>query len=586
MSDDQGPPILGRADRGASDSLWRRAVLRAVEEGVPWEPNAAPLPVDEARRVIQDLRIHQIELEIQNEELLRVQGELAASHARYVDLYDRAPVAYLTLLGDGLIQEANITAARLLGVARSTLAGRHFTDFLEPADQDIWHLEFRGLIEDGTSRSFELRIRGTGPAVVWGSMDLSLVRDEEGKALIRVVVSDISQRKREELARRQLEARLSQADKVESLGRMAGAIAHRFNNLLGVIIGNVELGLADLDRATEAGEALADAIGAAREAAEVSGLLLDYLGQNEGVRTVQDLSQICRQSLPALRELLPAEVHLQMDLPARGPFVNAAAGEITRVLTILATNAGEASAGDHGSVHVSLRTVPAWNLPTGNRVPESWTPGDGPHACLSVTDTGGGIDTRIMGQIFDPFFTTKGFGRGLGLPIAVGTVAAHGGGIRIRSVPGGTTVEVYLPICAEGVPVDSGGPDLERPSVRARGGTMMLVDDDEGLRKVGARMLERLGLTVIQARGGEQAVAVYRERRDEIDWVLCDLTMPGLNGWQTLDALRKLDPGVCVFLTSGFDEAHAMSAEHAERPDGFLAKPWTAERLSAMAGLP
>jgi len=470
VSDDEKRPTPGSADQGGFDSLRQRAVARALDQGVPWESNVAPLPLDEVRRVIHEIRLHQIELELQNEELVRVQGELTASHERYVDLYDRAPVAYLTLREDGLIREANVTSARLLGVERSTLAGRHFTDFVEPADQDLWHMESRGLIEEGVSRSFEMRMRNADQVVIWGSVELSLIRDEDGEPSIRTVVSDISERKREALARQRLESRLSQAEKVESLGRMAGAIAHRFNNLMAVITGNAEIALEASEPTGEAGEALVDAIGAAREAAGVAGLLLDYLGQGAVERSVQDLSSICDRALPALRGVMPEGIHLETDLPSHGPFVSAGLGQIDRILTNLVVNAGEAVHGGGGSVRMGLRTVPAESLAVDAHYPAGWTPGAGPYACISVMDDGGGFDPRILGRIFDPFSTTKGFGRGLGLPIALGIATAHGGAMGIRSVPGDTTVEVYLPIQAEGAQVDAGGPDPKRPIVSSKGG--------------------------------------------------------------------------------------------------------------------
>jgi CheY-like chemotaxis protein len=331
-------------------------------------------------------------------------------------------------------------------------------------------------------------------------------------------------------------------------------------------------------------EGLTDALTAAREAGEVSRLLLTYLGQSEGEPSVQDLSELCRRSLPILRASLPTRMELEDDLPSPGPEVEVIAGEIQQVLANLVTNAWEAVDDERaGVVRLSVSMVAPEEIPTTDRFPVGWVPRGERYSRLAVSDPGRGIEQGVIDLIFDPFFTTKEFGRGLGLSVALGSVQAHGGAIAVKTgLAGGSSVEVYLPVSAGEAP-EPGGNGSETPFAARGKGTVLLVEDDDLLRKVAEKMLGRLGYTVLPARDGVEAVELFREHRERISWVLCDLIMPRMNGWDTLAALRALDPDVHVVLTSGYDEAHAPSDVPRERAQAFLGKPWTLEQLSSAA---
>ncbi|TVP45134.1 MAG: response regulator [Gemmatimonadales bacterium] len=584
------PPPEGTAgrpygDRGAPLVELRNRAERQVELESDVILEKSPIHLEDVRTMFRELRVHQIQLEMQNEELLRAKQEIEDSRARYLDLYDLAPVAYLTLDRSGKIIEANLTAARLLLEDRETLVDRSFASFVAPGDRETWIGERGEIFEGSGRRTFELELVRADGAALPVRGHAVLAGDDEGGPLARVVVSDISEQKRAERERAHLEERLRQVAKADSLGRMAGALAHRFNNLLAVTTGNLQMAMEDLPDASETRDAVSDALAAARDAAEVSGMLLTYLGQSRDERAPHDLSELCRRLLPMLRAGLPRNVELEERFPDRGPNVLVSPAQIQRVLTHLVNNASEAFDGSGGLIRIHVDTVSPEDIPVRSRFPASWTPDEGPHARIAVEDEGPGIPDDVVEQIFDPFFSTKAFGRGLGLSVALGAVRAQEGAIAARRSPkGGSLMEVYLPtrgvVTAETQWTPEGGSATDRREGR---GTVLIVEDEPLLRKVGIKMLTRLGYETISAADGVEAVEVFRNNRDRISWVLCDLVMPRMNGWDTLAMLRSLDPDLPVVLTSGFDEAHAMGIEARENPHAFLPKPWTLERLAGVA---
>ncbi|MCX5856186.1 MAG: response regulator [Deltaproteobacteria bacterium] len=250
-----------------------------------------------------------------------------------------------------------------------------------------------------------------------------------------------------------------------------------------------------------------------------------------------------------------------------------------QVMTNLATNAWEAVGESRGAIHLNVKTVSPLEIPASHRFPIGWQPQDTAYACLEVTDVGCGIVDKDIEKLFDPFFSSKFIGRGLGLPVVMGIVRAHGGAGTVESEPGrGSIFRVFLPVSAEEVPRQ---PDRASQPLAIEGAsTVLLVEDEEIVRNMAAAMLKRLGYGVLAAKDGVAAVEVFRQRQDEIRCVLCDLTMPRMNGWETLTALHKLAPDIPVILTSGYDKAHVMAGDHPEYPQAFLGKPYLIKELS------
>jgi len=336
--------------------------------------------------------------------------------------------------------------------------------------------------------------------------------------------------------------------------------------------------MVDLPRSAAPVVKLNEAMQAARRAAEVSGLMLTYLGQTPGKREPLDLSDICRRSLPMLQAVMPKEVALETDLPSPGPTISANTIQLQQVLTNLCTNAWEAVGDGRGAIYLIVKTVSSADIPGSFRFPLDWQPQDGIYSCLEVTDAGCGIASQDIEKLFDPFFSTKFAGRGLGLSVALGIVRTHGGGITVQSEPGqGSVFRVFFPVSTEAAPRQS--EKAENVPESDGGGTVLLVEDMFMMRHIATKMLELLGFSVLEARDGVEAIEVFRQHQGEIRFVLCDLAMPRMDGWETMVALRELSPGLPMILTSGHNVAQRRVGDHFKFPEAFLSKPYGFKEL-------
>jgi CheY-like chemotaxis protein len=319
----------------------------------------------------------------------------------------------------------------------------------------------------------------------------------------------------------------------------------------------------------------------ARKAAEVSGQMLTYLGQAQVNNEPTDLAAVCLRSLPLLRVTLEQNVVLETDIPSPGPIISANASQLRQVLTNLVTNAKEACGNRGGVIRLTVKTVTAADLPATRRFPVDYQTQEKAYACLEVADAGCGIAAMDLENLFEPFFTTKFTGRGLGLAVVLGIARSHDGAVAVESELGrGSTFRIFFPVSADPVlrKVDQVRLDLKSENIR-RGSMVLVVEDEPIVRKTLALVLKRSGFTVLEAEDGVAAVAMMQQHRNEIGCVVCDLTMPRMNGWDTLTALRQLVPGLPVILASGYSEAQAMAGDHSERPQAFLQKPYETKVL-------
>ena len=541
------------------------------------------LTLEETRQILYELQVHQIELEMQNEELCSAQAELDTARARYFDLYDLAPVGYCTISEAGLILEANFNAATLLGSTRNALVKQPVTRFIRKEDQDVYYIRRRQLFETGEPQIFELQMVKKDGAPFWVRMEAAVAQDSDGAPVCRVVMSDISEHKRIEVEKVKLEVQHRQLQKAKSLRLMAGAIAHHFNNQLHVVMGNLEQAVMNLPLESCVGKNLSDAMEASCRAAEMSTLMLTYLGQTHGKHEPMDLSEVCRRSLPLLQATAPKGTFFEADFPAIGPVIRANPGQIMQILANLITNAWESADESRRSIGLTAKTVSRANIDVTKRFPVDWEPRDPAYACLEVADAGCGIAEENFEKIFDPFFSTKFTGRGLGLSVVLGIVRAHHGVVTVESEPDrGSIFRVFFPLLVEEV--------IRQPDNAAQiqetkeGGTLLVVEDEEQLRGMLKTMLIHLGFTVLEARDGAEAVEVFRRHPDEIRCVVCDLTMPRMDGWETLAALRGLSPGIPFVLSSGYNEEQVMVGDHSELPQAFLGKPYRIEQLRDTIG--
>ena len=381
---------------------------------------------------------------------------------------------------------------------------------------------------------------------------------------VRRLEREVERRSRADQERLRLERQLARTDRIASLGAMAGGVAHDFNNLLVGVLGNASLAVMDLETEHPAYPAVLEIQQAAETLAGLTGKLLAFSGHGRFVSRPVPLSQWAHGEALRLSALAGRHTLVQMDLVADLPPVQADPQQLSELLFALVSNACEAGCGS-----VRIRTA----LRHQRDLQDGWLPDalkPGRYVLLEVHDDGPGMSQEVLRRAVDPFFTTKERSRGLGLSACMGIVRGHGGWMRIRSNPGlGTRITVLLP---------PGEAQVEVVEPRQPQGLGVLVIDDEGIvRRLAHRVLERADFAVRVAASGEAGLRALEDA--PADLVVLDMTMPGLGGPATLARIRERWPGVPVLLTSGYSEQAALRRLGEHRPEGFLAKPWTGERL-------
>lgn len=393
------------------------------------------------------------------------------------------------------------------------------------------------------------------------------------------LVYEIKERLRVEEEQRRLQDKMMQTQKLESLGLMAGGIAHDFNNILMAVLGNAELALLETPADAPTYVYLQDIDKAASRAAELSRQMLIYSGRGHAKIQGIDLNDMIMDMTSMLKVSLGKGIQLVYELDVKTPVVDGDLTQMRQVLMNLVINASEAIGREGGSI--ILRTGVAHYNKT--MLSAMWLKPDlteGDYVFMDVIDEGCGMDEATLKRIFDPFFTTKFTGRGLGLAAVLGIIKGHQGDIDVTSSIGkGTHFRVILPVGnhrKEGSAAVAPGGD----TVIWKGhGTVLLVDDEEEVRIMGRRMLERMGFTVREAKGGREAIDIFKHNRGDIRCVLLDMTMPVLDGRETLDGIRAIDPEAKVILCSGYSETHGLGCFAAAHVSGFIQKPYKLEAL-------
>jgi two-component system, cell cycle sensor histidine kinase and response regulator CckA len=488
-------------------------------------------------------------------------------------------VGYLTASETGWIEEANLTAATLLGMPRRALVGQPLSRFILPQDQDIFYLHRKQLFSTGNPQECELRLVKPGGAAVWTHLSAVAAQGEHGEPVCRVTINDITDHKRAEEELRHREKQIEQLKRTESLARMAGGIAHYYNNLMMVVLGNLELAADKTSDPALVATSVTEALKASQRAATMGRMMLTYLGQTMGNREPLELAEVCREALAELSAGLSHNA--RFEAPLQEVVILADAAQVKQVLANLVINAAEALGERPGDITVTVAAFPASAIPAAELVPTGWNPNADNYACLSVADTGSGMGSEVLEKVFEPFFSTKFTGRGLGLAVVLGIVKAHEGAIGVWSQPGaGAVFRVFLPLVAVQPPRPV-QPASVAPKTGPGRGLVLAVDDDPMLRNLVPILLKHVGYQAIGAADGAEALEIFRRRRDEICCVLCDLTMPGMNGWETLAALRQIRPDIPVILCSGYDEARVMAGQRDHRPQAFLGKPYDHAALKA-----
>ena len=480
------------------------------------------------------------------------QVELEVSRDSYIDLYDSAPVGYLTLSAEGLIAQVNLTGADMLGEPRDQLLSDRFARFVLAADIDRWFKHFRHALRYCEKQRFELALQSSRGNRVQVQLDCMRAGAEATSPMVRVAMTDISDRKEAEDGLRRFEAQLRDVQKMESIGTLAGGIAHDFNNILGAILGNVALAREDVGADHPALASLQEIHKASVRARDLVQQILTFSRREPQELVTLPLRPVIEETHKLLRATLPAGVELDVMLADRPLHALVDATQVQQVLMNLCTNAWHALKEGAGCIGVGLDAVQLDRGTTqrlGGVAP-------GPYVHLWVSDTGTGMNAATRARIFEPFFTTKpvGLGTGLGLSVVHGIMSSHHGAIAVDSAPGeGSTFHLYFPLVeSELTTVSTASVTPASAPVCGHGEHVLYVDDDETMVVVVERILTRAGYRVSSYWDPQEAVAAVRERPDAFDFVVTDFNMPEFSGLDVARAVMRIRPGLPVVISSGY----------------------------------
>jgi len=508
---------------------------------------------------------------------------LRESEQRYRNVYNTAPLAFVTWDYACHITGWNDRAERMFGWKEKDILGRNFFEFLVPqearpqVEQVVADLQAGKIVDRVVNEN--LTQSGQTLLCEWNN---SILYGPDGRPEGAISLGlDITERERAREALREAEERIQHARNLESLGVLGGGIAHDFNNLLTAILGNAEVALLDLPPDSPLAESINDIRKASVRAAQLTKQLLAYSGRGATAIGPLNLGELVAGTETLLPASLVEKVPVVYDLAEDLPLARADAAQIRQAVTNLATNAAEALGEQGGTITIRTGVMTADRACLG-QCELGQDMAEGPCVYLEVCDTGCGVEGETRTRLFEPFYTTKFMGRGLGLPAVLGIMRGHHGAIKVDSQPGvGTTVRLLLPQTHEAVRAASEPAQAEPVHSPATGGAILIIDDEKSVRTVTQKILERKGYAVLTAEGGREGIELLRQHTDEIAVVLLDLTMPHMDGPATFTELRRLRNDLPIILCSGYSEVDATSRFVGKGLAGFLKKPFDIDDLTA-----
>ena len=504
-------------------------------------------------------------LEQRNSELQAATVLAQENQERYRTLTEAIPqVVWTATHPEGVFDHVSPRWWDATGLRVESALGSAWQDAIHREDRERVVSAWHEALQNRSRFEVEFRLGTTEHGYRW---HLALAVPQSGNDSVNHwfgTFTDIEDRRRAEQA-------LLQRQKLESTGLLAGGIAHDFNNLLVGILGGISYALESPPGSDEARPLLQSALLASERAAMLVRQMLAYAGKGKFVIEAVNLQELVRSTCNLVRATVPKVVHLDIQTSRDTPMLEADSSQIQQIVMNLIINAAEAIGDDKPGI-VSVRT--------GRQVlrAEDSLDGLGPglYALLEVIDTGCGMSEEVQSRIFEPFYTTKFTGRGLGLAAVMGIVRAAKGAIRVQSAPGeGTTFRVLLPAKATASTSEASVAPKAQPIV----GTILVVDDEDVVRRTATLALERGGYQVQVAAGGEEALALLRESPDRFDVVLLDMNMPGVSGEETLRRLHSISPKLRVVVFTGYSEREVAARVGVQSVAGILQKPFTARTL-------
>lgn len=507
----------------------------------------------------------------------QAEEELRQSEERYRTLFECSLDAVYTHDLEGHFIDVNPTTLGLLGYSKDELARITIAELIEPGDLPTMRVIFEELKKSGRQnvpRVLRLK-RKDGSCVDVEVMETLLSTTGSG-GLVMGVARDLTERKKAESRLRELEEQFRQAQKLETIGRLAGGIAHDFNNMLSAIIGYSEMILRSLREGDPLRRDIEQIRKAAERSAELTRQLLAFSRRQVFELKVVNLNSIIKNMEDMLRRLIGEDIALQTILPEGLWNVKVDPGQIEQVIMNLVVNARDAMP-NGGTLTIDTTNVVLDEEYASRHV--GVQPGE--YVMLAVSDTGCGMTEEVKSHLFEPFFTTKekGKGTGLGLSTVYGIVKQSGGNIWVYSEPGrGTTFKIYLPRSLEKPDVVKTRKAFDKLDTGTE--TILVVEDEPMLRGLARRILELAGYRVLEASNAQEALAVFEKNAQAVDLVITDVVMPGMSGKELAKRLEQMAPGLKVLFTSGYTENAIVNHGVLEPGVDFIQKPFTPSALA------
>ena len=510
----------------------------------------------------------------------RMEKALRESEKRNKDLYAEAKKAeelyhsffrcsadaIVTCDLDGKVEYISPSFCEIFGWTLEEMKGKQIPFDPEFKKESIMAV-IQDLVEHGTPcNGFEAKCRTKDRRLLDVSVSASRHNDHEGKTMGTLfILRNISEKKK-------IESQLHYIERMEAIGTLAGGIAHDFNNLMMGMLGNISLTLYDIGPDDPNYERLKTVERLIQSGSELTSKLLGYARKGKYELKSINLNKIIKESSAAFGRTRK-EIVISTDLAEDLFSVKADGSQIEQVLINLFINAADAMP---GGGDLFLQTA---NVTHEEMKDKPYTPKPGQYVMMKVKDNGTGMDQKTITRIFQPFFTTKemGLGSGLGLASAYGIIKGHGGYIDVESEKGhGSVFSIYIPASEALILKDP----IVNESIEEGDETILLVDDEEMIIDVGVQLLEKFGYTVLEARGGKEAIQIYQKNKDHIDMIILDMIMPDMGGSEVYDTIKKIDPEVKVLLSSGYSVDGQATEILKKGCNGFIQKPFTIKSLS------
>jgi PAS domain S-box-containing protein len=507
----------------------------------------------------------------------KAEQALRESEERFRNLTEAA-FEGIVITDDTRILDINDQGLKLFGCERAEMIGRSALDFISPESRPLVAERMRARRESVYEHQLVRKDGSRFHAEAQAKM-----MPIGGRMLRMTAIRDITERRQAEQRQKNLEEQLRHMQKMEALGTLAGGIAHDFNNILTGILGNLQLAEMDLPTGHPAFVALKAADKASWRARDLIARILSFSRLDRDNRAPSSLGSVVLEAVGLLRVGLPSNIAIRTDIDRRCPAVVFDAGQIHQVIMNLGTNSAHAMR-DHGGVlAVELHPV----TPSGalrERHPQIIA---GPTVCLTLRDTGCGMEESVLKRIFEPFYTTKalGHGTGLGLAMVHAIMKSHNGAIVVESAPGsGTTFDLYFPAATDQVPEPTPGtrkPFADDLVAFGNNRKIMLVDDEDPILVIGADILQRLGFLPVAFTRPTEALEAYRADPAGYCAVISDLTMPEMTGLELARHILAVRPGVPIILTSGYLHSDAQQKAHESGVKCVINKPFDMQELVA-----